>query len=222
VRCLISQLLSVLFAASVAALASHWLIDVSGDYLVDRDTYDTVAHGSRSAICAASLVLIAALALRFLFSVANEARGERRSLGSALSAALPPALPFAALVSGVACALVAAMEGLDVLQSGTEGDDAGDLPAALFGGSLWLGGGSTLLCSLLAAWMVRAAARYFASVRHAIVAAVAALLAPSPAERARRRLVLALRLRPQPLRAGVLARRAGKRAPPQRARHIKL
>lgn len=197
-----------LCAAAAAAVLAHVAIDVIGDYALTADSYDNLRHGSRELASSVAFVLAVTLAVRGLricceIAAANRARillpahRLRDQIGFVLAA-----------VAG-AVVLVPAMEWLD---GRVDGAPVLSLSAA-FGGSLWLGLGTTVLCAAVVALAAYGIARWLISHRDSIATIIETLLrratgsdSPSGYERARR--VLA------PRRRTPLALRLSKRGPP--------
>jgi hypothetical protein len=211
-----------LVAAGIAATVAHLVIDLAGDVLLPRDSYDFVAHHSRAVAVVGALALTAAALLHVLDVALAEARGgDGISLRAVFDNAVPRRTPwrFVALTVVGAILGLMAMEAFDSLASHGTMDDIGDL----FGGSLWLGLGIAIPIAGLTGGLVWRAARFVAESHRAIVHAVAVLFAiaggqPPPGARP------CGGVTPMPTphrRAMILARHAGKRAPP-RLRRVDL
>ncbi len=205
--------LLVLLSAAFAAVLAHIGIDVFGDYLLPHDTYDDVAHGSRTALSCTALAGLATVAMRLLFGLLDEVQGGSKPpvddgilTGSRGRFAL-----FASAVAGLTLLCLAGMEAVDLRAAGRAFDDVADL----LGGSLWLGLGLTLPFATSVAWVAWRIARWAASVRAFAVRAASALLF----ERTRRALPIRVSaryaLRPT-AREARIARRVAKRGPPLR------
>jgi protein-S-isoprenylcysteine O-methyltransferase Ste14 len=159
-------------AALGAALCAHVAIDVAGDYVLAHDSYDDVAHGSRGVAALVFLALLLAGCAGAVHAALRRARGSERKLRAALRAfRAPNALGFALSVVALTFPLLAGMEALDTVLAGGDLDDLGDL----FGGSLALGGGLTVVCGLACAWLARWAIERLAGICRAVVAVVAFL-----------------------------------------------
>ena len=151
----------VVLAASVAALAAHIGIDVFGDVMLPHDTYDDIAHQSRTVMMSTALVLIGGAALRFLLAALDAARpGPYHRRANAIGE-VTARRTFVALVVGAAFALVVGMEFVDSAFAGLPCDDIGDL----LGGSIPLGSGVTLASALAVALAAVRVARW-ATIAH--------------------------------------------------------
>jgi hypothetical protein len=164
-----------LCAALFAALCAHNAIDLAGDYLLPHDTYDDIAHVSRTLFGGATVALVAVvLGIAFRGAI-HEASGREAAFCDALGALGPKdARWFFGIVTGLTIVLVLAMQSLDCLLAGTEIDDIGDL----FGGSLLLGS----LCSFASAVFCGACARFVyaraAQFRRTFLAVASAFVRP--------------------------------------------
>jgi len=202
----------VLFAAAcVAGVASHYAIDVAGDYTVRHDTYDHIAHHSRSFALVFAGAFVCASALVVLLAALSDARKFRGMLGSIAAArglGSPGALVARLVPSSLAVLVV--MESIDGrMATGVQPGFASTL-----GGSIALG--LTVVCVVatgvaFALWQALCALR--ASQRR-IVSALCRLMSRAAApggDPVRRVAIVDLRVAP---RCSELSRRAGKRAPP--------
>jgi hypothetical protein len=200
--------LAICAAAAGAALA-HFAIDVLGDYLLARDSYDHLRHGSRELIAGVALLLAAVLAARGLRVCCEVAAANRARL-------LRPGLRawelFGMLAGAVAAGtlIVPAMECLDGRLDGTPVRGLADA----FGGSIPLGVGTTLVCAGAVALLVCAIAHWLISHRDSIATMIETLLGrlsagvrPNGFER------VAFRLAPRRRRTPT-ALRLAKRGPP--------
>jgi hypothetical protein len=133
----------VLLAGATAAVFAHVAIDLSGDVLLARDTYDGVDHHSRALFVGIALVLAAIFALRFI----------AEALGRRSSSLLPKTCGagFVALVVLTSIGLLAGMEAYDALASGVRIDGLEDL----LGGSFVLGASCTIAIGTFVALLVR-------------------------------------------------------------------
>jgi hypothetical protein len=200
----------VLLCGATAAVVAHVVIDVAGDFVLARDSYDGLAHHSRAFFLGIVVVLAALVALRFLWEALDRRSGSVTALVRYVQAARG-ASPwrFGILVAAVAIAGLVAMESLDAMLSATRIDGVEDL----LGGSVLLGLGTTLAVSALVAGAARALLGFLAAWEPVIAAFVGRLLTcrpASPAMHAPRSVRLTCSLD----RACRLARRGGKRAPP--------
>lgn len=204
--------LLVLLSAAFAAVLAHIGIDVLGDYLLPHDTYDDIAHASRTALSGTALATIATIAVRLLVGVIDEAQGRPRPpvehvrRGSGARLAL-----FAVAVAGVTLPFIAGMEAADLWAAGRAVDDLGDL----LGGSMWLGLGVTLPLAASVAWCAWRITGWAASVRALAVRAATALLVMRSRRTLPVRVSARYALRPA-AREARLARRVSKRGPPLR------
>lgn len=199
-----------LCAALCAAVAAHFAIDVAGDYLLPHDTFDDVAHGSRSVAALAALALGGAVVCGALWAALREARGSDDAFCGTIARLLPRQFwLFAGSVAVASVGLVAAMEGFDVASAGHDTGDAVDL----VGGSLALGSTLTLLSSLIASILAWRVVGLLARKRRTFVAFAIVLLrrritntAPTPIARRNGRRIAPRAVASRRVRAG--------RAPP--------
>jgi hypothetical protein len=150
---------------------AHFAIDVAGDYLLARDSYDYVPHGSRELAAGVALLIAVALAGRGLriccdIAAANRTRLLRPMLG------LRETLGMFAGAMASSALIVPAMEYLD-------GQTAG-MPvhrfSEAFGGSIALGLGTTLICAVLVTSVVYGIARALIAHRDSITTIIETLL----------------------------------------------
>jgi hypothetical protein len=160
--------LCVVAVAACAAAGAHVAIDALGDVLLPHDTYDDIAHDSRTVTAAAAVAFLLAAGARSIFVALRSAIG-RRSAQRAFRIASP--LRFVITVAALAVPLVLAMEALDAFAAGRAVDDLGDL----FGGSIVLGLGTTVGVALAVAAAACAGLRFFCSTRALLVSVVAGL-----------------------------------------------
>jgi hypothetical protein len=163
-----------LVAALSAALFAHVAIDVAGDYLLPHDTYDDIAHGSRTLVLggvAAMLVLLASIALS---AAIREARGSIDAFRKVVLSCLDLELRWMFVLTAI-CATITliAMEGIDVHAAGGAIDDPGDL----FGGSIILGAACVAFFAVLSTFGIRALACAIAGAGRALVRALASVFA---------------------------------------------
>jgi hypothetical protein len=202
----------ILIAVCVSALTAHVGIDVMGDFALRHDTYDDVAHATRTWLVLAAAGLLCAGAFGVLWS-ALDRRGSERVSPLRLGIAQRPVVTGLAVVA-LSIAAVVAMECIDAQLSG---DGVANLSDAL-GGSAWLGFSMTLLCSLVSTVAALRFARCIARTQSLLVRAFIAFAVQS------RLRVLPLgprfeRATPPPLYylLAVFLGRAHKRGPPQAA-----
>ena len=202
----------IVLTASIAAVVAHVAIDVAGDFLLPHDTYDRIAHHSRFAalLCAAALGIASVLTLLAAgFKDARRYRGAVRALvGSGITRS-PWGLVV--LVASASLAALIAMESVDAFVQ------IGRLPnlAAALGGSIPLG--LTVVFSLSSAlgWALWRVLKIVDDAHRKIVIALERLLTRREAADASHVSSCEF-IAPDsaPVRASVLARRGGKRAPP--------
>jgi hypothetical protein len=204
-----SAVLLVVLSAAVAALIAHIGIDVLGDYLLPHDTYDDVAHGSRSVVSAGALAVLVAAALRSMFALLDRSRAAVR-LECARARSQPQVIArYASVVVGLAFALVAGMEILDLTLAGQSIDGIEDV----MGGSLVLGFGVTFATALgvaVAAWRFAA---WIAGAHRQAIRVLCAIVA----QRTRHATAAGIRPRATRLhfvRVPAIARSTRKRGPP--------
>lgn len=208
--------IAVLFsAACVAAVVAHYVIDAAGDYLVPHDTYDHIAHVSRSLtmLIAAGLTLVGAFV--FLVAALADARRFRGALDAVLGASgLRTPFRLALAIVPATLVVLVAMESIDSrLATGFQPGFASAL-----GGSIALGSSAVCAIGVLVAFALWRGLRALAASQRRITSALERLIARRGAagsnDDARRRFVFSP---PTGGRASVLSRRAGKRAPPKAA-----
>ncbi len=161
---------ALLVLASVAsALITNVGIDVLGDYLLPRDAYDYVAHGSRglgALVAGLCLLLTFVIGLR---AALRDARGDEGAFLALLKRAVPRnALVMWASVAGSALAVTALMQACDAFVAGRPCDDVGDL----LGGSVPLAFAVATVVSAAVCGLVRAVVDRFCAMHRAIVSLV--------------------------------------------------
>lgn len=199
-------------AACVAAVAAHCAVDAVGDFAIPHDTYDHIAHVSRSiaTLCAAGLALFGASVV--VIAALADARRFRGALRAVLGARglRSPARVVATIVPATFAFLIA-MESIDGRMA------TGVQPglASALGGSVVLGTTTAVVIGTSAALVLwRALLMLFASER-TIASAIGRLVAHRIASgRPCGQTASAIATRAATKRESVLARRAGKRAPP--------
>jgi hypothetical protein len=160
-----------LCAAAAGAALSHFAIDIVGDYALTHDSYDDLNHGSREVVTGLALVLALALVARGLrtcceIAAVNRARVMRPFLG------LRERLGMFAGASAGTVLIVPAMEYLDGCLDGIPVHRLSDA----FGGSIFLGIATALVCAGVVAALVDAVARWLISHRDSIVTIIETLL----------------------------------------------
>jgi len=207
-----------LAAACLAALSAHVAIDVAGDYVLPHDAYDAPGHGSRWAASFALAALVFAGFWAVVRAALAEARGSRGAVRAALRGAVPSGpLAFAGIVFAAAVPLVLAMAWVDAAASGIGIDDFADL----FGGSLPLGLGCTLLFAVAVALGVHRLVRLLSRFHRSIVRAVEAFVRPARAVSSALRILVASNTQDRPRVPAALARCTGaNRAPPGPVRAV--
>jgi hypothetical protein len=162
-----------LFAAAAAAVSAHIAIDVAGDYVLAKDAYDALAHGSRWTVSLLALGVAFGGLSAVLRAALADARGSHGTLRSVLRAAAPASPSrFVLLVGMLAVPILLGMAGLDALAAGQPIDDLGDL----VGGSFALAGTILALASSLAGFGTLAFLRLLCRYQRALVHAVEAFV----------------------------------------------
>lgn len=200
------------FAACAAAVLAHLAIDIAGDYVLAKDAYDALEHGSRWTVSLLAFVAACGGLWAILRAAVAEARGRFGALRGVLSAAAP-ASPwrFCAVVAAFSIPVLLGMAGLDAALAGRPVDDLGDL----VGGSFILAGSMLALCAGLVSGGVLAFLRLLCRHHRALLRVVESFV----------RLALAFVAAAAPLAARGMPRRArthsslrrctsGNRAPP--------
>jgi len=201
----------VAIAAAIAALLAHVAIDVAGDYVLAHDAYDGIDHQSRAVFAVAILLLGLGLGARLLVHLLDRRCGSTASLRRIVSRDLGTPAAFVAQCAFLAIVTLAGMEFLDCASSGTRVDDVADL----FGGSMWLGVGSTIAVAALTGWFVHAVVRLIAAREPELAKLVYRLAGAAADAAAASRPVRRTRGGSSVLeRALMLARRGSKRGPP--------
>jgi hypothetical protein len=161
----------VVAAGAAAAVLAHGTIDVIADYLVAHASYDDVSsHDSRGLVIALGAVVAGAIALHGLRLCCDAAAN--RTLAS------PPAPSWrvAPLFIGATMLLASiAVPAMELFDSRLAGTTLGSLNDA-FGGSVFLGLGTTLACACAVAVAAFALARWLLSHRDRIIAAIVAII----------------------------------------------
>jgi hypothetical protein len=160
-----------LCAAAAGAALAHAAIDVIGDYVLPRDSYDYLQHGSRELVTGLALLVAMLVALQGLRSCCEIAATNRSRL-------LRPALRLRdalGLIAGAAAASALLVPGMEYLDGRIDGTAVRGLSDA-FGGSIALGLGTTLVCASFVALVVYGMARWLISHRDTIAQIVETLL----------------------------------------------
>lgn len=202
----------IVLVALAAAAAAHFALDVIGDFALAHDSYDGMAHDSRTLAFVVVVVIATAGVLRLLWSAldsANESTGAFRALVEPVLEL--PIWRFAAMVAGGALIAVMAMESVDALVAGVRIDDVADS----LGGSLPLGLIVTVTISVCFGIAVSRLFRALAAAHGTIVDLVCALLVGiCQSHGSPRAIRTALSLESIGTSESVLSTRAAKRAPP--------
>jgi Trk-type K+ transport system membrane component len=160
----------VVVTVGAAALVSHAGIDMLGDFLLPHDTYDDVAHASRSLLCCAGLALLGTAAVWLLCGALDEV-ARREHAGERLDVRRRyPVAWHLMLVVGGTLALLVGMEYADVTLAGRSISDAGDL----LGGSLPLGTSVVLAIACAFAFATWQIADWALGLERALVRAISA------------------------------------------------
>jgi hypothetical protein len=202
--------IAILAAAGAAAVIAHVAIDIVANFLVAHDPYDDLSHHSRFTFLAGSLTIALVGASAVLWAALRDVRVGGDSIRTLVGeAAASTPWRFISCVAATAAAALLAMEWLDSLA------DTGrfcTLTDAL-GGSIAIGTAVVLAVAIaigFAAWKLL---RQISAYHREIANAIGAILVGVPA-----RTVRPTSTQPTPdqapLIASILARRAGKRAPP--------
>jgi hypothetical protein len=161
----------VLCAAAAAAAAAHLAIDIVGDYALEHDAYDDIAHGSRELVTAIALLFAAVLAARGLQACFRMAAAHRNRIAPSR----PRRREWAGFLFGVTALSAATVPAMEYLDGRLAGTPIRSIDAA-FGGSLLLGIGTTTLCALLVGTAIYALVRWLIGHRDAITTIIATLL----------------------------------------------
>ncbi|MGA2760511.1 MAG: hypothetical protein ABSF08_09360 [Candidatus Cybelea sp.] len=199
-------------AAAAAAVLAHYVIDVVGDFALSHDTYDDVAHASRELGSGVALLIALFLAVRGVRICCEVAATNRYRLPQAAFSIRQRIVLFFSTIAA-SLAVVPAMECLDDRLAGAPITRLADV----FGGSVWLGMGSTVLCAALGAWIVYAVASWLISHRDAIAEVIQAFLCRHRGAVRPRAQDLAFKLRTPWRRRTPHAFRLCKRGPPDGA-----
>ncbi len=193
-----------------AALSSHFIIDLLGDVLLARDSYDALAHTSREAGAVALGICLIATLLLTMRAALVEARGNEGALLALLRRAMPRS-PWRhwAGVTLSSLGLVAAMEACDAALAGRPCDDAIDL----FGGSLLLAASVAAAVGALVSLSARELLRRLTDIHRVLIAIVVAIVASAFSLRSASTFVRSFARRTY-APAAVLGASAGGRAPP--------
>jgi hypothetical protein len=204
--------ISILGAASIAALLAHVAIDLVGDFVLTHDTYDGLEHRSRSDVCSVAFVLALGAVLRVIWFALNEARTGRPALRPTFEDVFGNSrVRFACAVIAVSLPALMTMEMCDVVADGRHLDDVTDL----LGGSAWLGLSIAVAAAAAVAFLVHGVVRLALLSHRALVTIIGRLLAflGAPSRRAGARPSAHVVDR-RPRRRSILSRRFGKRGPP--------
>jgi hypothetical protein len=160
-----------LCAAAAGAAMAHVAIDVVGDYALTADSYDRLGHGSRELLSGAALILAVVLAGRGL-RICCEIAAVNRTRILVSAPRVRETLGFVVATVAASATLVPMMEWLDGRLAGISVRGIDDA----FGGSLWLGLVTTVVCAAGVALLVYGIARWLVSHRDTIVTIIETLL----------------------------------------------
>jgi hypothetical protein len=191
---------------------AHYAIDVVGDFALSHDTYDDVAHASREIASGVALLIALFLAVRGLRICCEVAATNRNRLPQTAFSVRQRIVLFLSTIAA-SLALVPAMECLDDRLAG----DPITRLADVFGGSIPLGAGTTVICAALGAWLVYVIARWLLSHRDTIAAIIETLLTRHCVATRPRARDLARQLCTPRRRRAPQALRLSKRGPPDGA-----
>ncbi|HEX4014978.1 MAG TPA: hypothetical protein VHX17_13965 [Candidatus Cybelea sp.] len=152
-------------------MLAHVAIDVVGDFALEHDSYDNIAHGSRELVTAFAIFLALVLAWRGLKNCFEIAALNRRRIVEITFGARQTAGYFCATV----LASVVAVPAMELLDGRDDGVNVARLSDA-FGGSLALGVTVTVICAIAIAALVFAFARWLIFYRKTIVAIIETIL----------------------------------------------
>jgi len=160
-------------AALSGALLAHVVIDIVGDYVLARDAYDGITHGSRVVLSVGLAALVLAFGACLLFDLISRQCSSRVSLLRQVRESLGGPIPFVAQSTAVCIAALAGMELLDCFA-------ANAMPAGvneLFGGSYLLGLTAACCAAVLSGWFVHATATFLSKREPEIIAFIRCLMA---------------------------------------------
>jgi hypothetical protein len=202
--------ITLLAAAGVAALVAHVAIDIAANFFVAHDPYDDIEHHSRFWFLGGSLAIAGAGALAVLAAALKDFHlGEFALRGLIGRAASTSPVRFVASVIPLTFVALLAMESFDSYANNGRACSTTDA----LGGSLVLGSIiiiATAIASALAVWRLL---RYLAQTHRAIVQAIGSFLVGARETSTSSALTIRILETAGPA-TSVLARRAGKRAPP--------
>ena len=198
----------VLVTGAIAAVAAHVTIDVLGDFLLTRDTYDGIAHYSRTLFIDAIVLSVALIVVRAVWEAFDRRPGASIAILRRLTPQTSP-WRFVTLVVVTALVVLLSMERADAIMAGTAVHGIGDL----LGGSIALGASAVAAIGALTALAMHAVITLLGRCEPAIAAFFDRMMSRLSQRLLPRRLAyrwLGLSV------AGAcrLAWRAGKRAPP--------
>ena len=197
-------------AGALAAAIAHVVVNVAGDYLLVRDSYDGIEHHSR-ALLLAGIGLLAILAtIRTVFDALDRRGGTAASLLGLLRSALARPLAFAAGSTCLAIVFLAAMEAFDCALV-SQVDDVNDL----FGGSLLLGLTTVVVTGMLCGWLVRRVLNWIAAYEIPIAAFILSAFSSNAGRLAEIGAPSHARAVPTVNHGLLLSRRRHKRGPPR-------
>ena len=199
-------------AGLLAALLAHWAIDVAGDYVLKRDSYDHIAHHSRLFVVFGACIFALLGTAVVVTAASKDVRRLRGALEAVLgSAAAQTPLQLIVRLVPITGILLVTMESAD------SWFDLGRLPSVsdAFGGSLPLGGAIAALAGAVAGFALWRLVRRLHASRKAIAAAIGRLLTRREAAAADRSASLLVVIHASTVvRRSLLANRRALRAPP--------
>jgi len=197
-------------AAMSAALLAHVIIDVLGDFVLARDAYDGVTHGSRVVLIVGLAVLLLAVSSRLLFDLLDRRCASKASLLRLVRDSLGAPLPFIVQSIAVGVVALAGMELFDCYVA-----HAAPLGLIeLFGGSYVLGLSAACVTGALSGWLTHRAVTIISEREPEIVALLWCLTALSLSASADVRLTKRSSTSQSIARALLLSARGRKRGPP--------
>lgn len=170
----IGGILAVIAVAMLAAACAHMAIDALGDVLLEHDSYDDLAHDTRSVAGAIALAALLLAGARGMYEAV------RCALGRAAARRVAVDLPLPAVISAVvvlAIPILIAMEAVDAILAGTPTLDL----SALLGGSIALGLITTAATAALAAIGATTLLRWCCSTQALLVRIIVACCVTRPA-----------------------------------------
>jgi hypothetical protein len=192
--------------AALAAAFAHMAIDALGDVVLAHDTYDDVAHDSRTVVAAIAAAALLGAAARSLYVALRSALGKS---GARRAFRIARRARFVGSVVALSGPFVLAMEAADAAIAGRTVDDLRDL----CGGSIALGATTTAAVALGVALAALAAIGFFCRSRTRWARALALLVLARRCGGSRFTCPAGRRRRPRLVRS-LIIRNAAKRGPP--------